>query len=150
MHCDKQFVPALERLLADTYVLYVKTQNYHWNVVGPRFQILHETFGDQYEALAEAVDAVAERLRALDVQVQGTLKNFLAQTSLKEGIVPQSEDKMLQDLYAGHAAIATFLNQSLAILDASDDEGTKDFFVERLRDHEKTAWMLKSHLVKEA
>ncbi len=135
----------LSRLLADTYVLYVKTQNFHWNIVDERFFSLHEMLDDQYHALAETVDVIAERIRALNEKAPATLKQFLEITALEE---PESEltgNEMLQQLIEDHVQIANTIRPWIPEFQQLKDEGSADLLIERLRYHEKIAWMLRSH-----
>ncbi len=138
----------LEVLLASTYVLAVKTQHCHWNGVGPRFAMLHEFFGEQYEALSEAIDDIAERIRQLGFRSPGSMHEFLELSKvveLKRG-EQLSEDQMIGTLLADHEAIIAMLRDSLRGIENTEDEGTIDFLIGRLQEHEKTAWMLRAHL----
>lgn len=139
-------VSALSKVLADTYVLYVKTQNYHWNVTGELFYSLHLFFENQYEELSEAVDLLAERIRGLNEIAPGTMQQFLDLSSLKETNQIPSAQKMIQNLYEDHEVIIKELTKNIPLAQKHGDEGTADLFIERLRAHEKTAWMLKSSL----
>lgn len=137
-------VNALSALLADTYVLMLKTQNYHWNVKGPRFVALHELFEQQYRELFEAVDEIAERIRAIGELAPGTYAEFTELTSIEEKKGSQSADEMVEDLKRAHetvAATATKLRKA-----AEDDDVTQDLANERQQVHEKAAWMLRSLL----
>jgi starvation-inducible DNA-binding protein len=141
-------VTLLEQLLADEHVLYVKTRNYHWNVVGPRFHDLHKFFEGQYEAIAEQIDEVAERIRALGGVAPGSMAAFLKNARLKEhnGPVPGA-DSMIQRLLDDHEAIIRTLRADLATANEKfGDAGTSDFLTGLMEDHEKTAWMLRAHL----
>lgn len=136
----------LTHLLADTYLLYVKTQNYHWNVTGPNFHSLHLMFEEQYKQLAEAVDAIAERIRALKCVAPATLSQFIKLSSLKEEMgVPSTKD-MLKHLMKDHEAVAHLATVITIKAQKSQDEATVDLLIERIREHEKTAWMLRSCL----
>ncbi len=137
--------PSLQQLLADSYLLYLKTQNFHWNVEDPRFSSLHKLFEEQYEELAEAVDLIAERLRGLGVKAPASMRQFLALSTLREAEGEYSGDEMLRQLAEDHAAIAAGLPASIEQATRAHDEGTGDLFIERLRVHQKTAWMLRSH-----
>ncbi|GBC83512.1 DNA protection during starvation protein 2 [bacterium HR10] len=151
---DKQragVVEILNTLLADEYVLYTKTRNYHWNVVGPRFNELHRFFQEQYEALDEVVDAVAERVRALGGEALGTLTEFLKRTRLKEhpGRYPEAR-AMLANLLEDHEAIIRHLRADLeTCAEKYRDMGTNDFLTELMQRHEKMAWMLRAFLEEE-
>ncbi|NKD85485.1 DNA starvation/stationary phase protection protein [Haematospirillum jordaniae] len=136
----------LSRLLADTYTLYIKTHNFHWNVTGSMFNTLHMMFETQYNELALAVDLVAERIRALGVYAPGSYKQFSALTSLKEETgVPAAED-MIAQLVKGHEAVARTARDVFPLAEDARDESTTDLLTQRLQVHEKTAWMLRSML----
>jgi starvation-inducible DNA-binding protein len=134
----------LEHILADAFVLYTKTLNFHWNVVGFHFASLHKLFEGQYEELAEHMDRVAERLRALGAPAPGTLKEFLALTSLKETPKAKDEKEMLKLLLLDHEKVISHIRKELTKLDA--DHGTINMLEDLIEGHEKTAWMLRSHL----
>lgn len=136
----------LSRLQADTYVLYLKTHNYHWNVTGPMFQTLHLMFEQQYNELWMAGDLIAERIRALGFFAPGTYKEFskLASIQEEEG-VPTAED-MIRNLVEGHEATARTARDVFALAESAKDAPTADLATERLQIHEKTAWMLRSLL----
>ena len=141
-------VALLEQLLADEHVLYVKTRNYHWNVIGPRFHDLHKFFEGQYDAIAERIDEVAERIRALGGVAPGSMAAFLKNARLKEqsGANPNA-DGMIQHLLDDHEAIIRSLRMDLATANEKfGDAGTSDFLTGLMEDHEKTAWMLRAHL----
>ncbi|NKD77378.1 DNA starvation/stationary phase protection protein [Haematospirillum sp. H1815] len=136
----------LSRLLADTYTLYIKTHNFHWNVTGPMFNTLHMMFETQYNELALAVDQVAERIRSLGAYAPGSYKQFSALTSLKEETgVPAAED-MIAQLVKGHEAVARTARDVFPLAEDARDESTTDLLTQRLQVHEKTAWMLRSML----
>lgn len=141
-------VEILNRLLADEYVLYTKTRNYHWNVVGPQFNDLHKFFEAQYEAVDGIVDEVAERARSLGGRAWGTLAEFAKATRLREepGDAPPAKD-MLARLLADHEAIVRTLRADLVTVgDKHGDAGTNDFLTGLMEQHEKMAWMLRSFL----
>jgi starvation-inducible DNA-binding protein len=141
-------VKILNTVLADEYVLYTKTRNYHWNVVGPQFNDLHKFFEAQYEALDDVVDAVAERVRALGGRAFGTLEEFRASARLgeKPGTVPAARD-MLASLLGDHEMLVRAVRGDVdAVTDRYHDVGTADFLTGLLEQHEKTAWMLRSFL----
>lgn len=141
-------VEVLSALLADEYVLYTKTRNYHWNVLGMQFNDLHKFFESQYERLDEVVDEVAERARSLGGRAPGTLAEFGQATRLKEqpGIVPTARD-MLANLLADHEAVIRQLRVDLEACAAKyHDAGTQDFLTGLMETHEKMAWMLRSFL----
>ncbi len=141
-----QIVGGLERLLADTYTLYLKTHNYHWNVTGPMFQTLHAMFELQYNELWMAVDLVAERIRSLGAPAPGSYAQFASLTSLSEADgVPEAQE-MIRDLVKGHEAVARTARSVLPAAEKGSDEVTLDLITQRLTVHEKTAWMLRSLL----
>ena len=135
----------LTGLLADEYVLYTKTRNYHWNVTGPHFNDLHKLFEAQYDALAEVVDEVAERIRALGASTPATLAEFAKQTRLREhpGEYPDART-MLANLLADHETLARTLRADVETTAGAGDMGTSDFLTGLLEKHEKTAWMLRA------
>jgi starvation-inducible DNA-binding protein len=135
----------LAHLQADTYVLYVKTQNFHWNVTDPRFSALHQFFEEQYKELAEAVDLIAERVRALNLKAPGSMAQFLELTCLSEAENNLAANAMLHQLIEDHETIANQMRPWIPDAQKVKDEGSADLFIERLRVHEKAAWMLRSH-----
>lgn len=144
---DRQQIAAgLSRLLADTYTLYLKTHNYHWNVTGPMFQTLHLMFETQYTELALAVDLIAERIRSLGVPAPGTYREFAELTTIAEADgIPKAEE-MIRDLVAGQEAVVRTARSIFPLADAVNDEPTADLLTQRMQLHEKTAWMLRSLL----
>lgn len=139
-------VQILNSVLADEYVLYTKTRNYHWNVLGPHFHDLHKFFEAQYTELAEIVDDVAERARALGRPALGTLAEFLQRTRLKEqpDTYPGAKE-MITNLLADHEALIRTLRADLeTCADRYHDIGTNDFLTGLMEKHEKTAWMLRA------
>jgi len=136
----------LSQALSNSYLLLIKSQNFHWNVVDPRFHSLHEFFEEQYDNLFEAVDEIAERIRMLGQKSPGSLREFLDLSVLDEADVNLSGDEMLQNLLSDHEAVIVSLREMIREAQEFDDEGTADMFVGRLRFHEKAAWMLRSHL----
>ncbi len=147
----EKVVMILNRLLADEYVLYTKTRNYHWNVAGPRFSELHKLFEAQYTELNVVVDDVAERARALGGAAASTLAEFAKATRLAEhpGKYPEA-DRMLANLLADHEAVVRILRADAETANALGDAGTNDFLVGLMEQHEKTAWMLRAYLEKTA
>jgi len=145
---QKGSIDVLNTLLADEYVLYTKTRNYHWNVTGPHFIELHKFFEAQYDEIDKIIDDVAERARSLGGKSLGTLKDFLNTTRLKESPTDvQSADKMIANLLADHEAIIVALRKDLATCsDTYNDMGTSDFLTGTMEQHEKMAWMLRSFL----
>ncbi|HKZ07779.1 MAG TPA: DNA starvation/stationary phase protection protein [Methylomirabilota bacterium] len=141
-------VELLSTLLADEYVLYTKTRNYHWNVEGMQFNDLHKFFEAQYEALDEVIDEVAERARSLGGRALGTLAEFSQRARLKEEPkkVPDAK-QMLGNLLADHETLVRELRADLqTALDKFGDAGTSDFLTGLMEKHEKMAWMLRSFL----
>lgn len=143
----QQLAQNLGLILADTYVLYAKTQNFHWNVTDPRFYFLHQLFEKQYQELAEAIDEIAERIRILGERSPGTLKQFIEMSSLKETDGDISADEMLEALLKDHETLCLYIRERIELATKLGDEGTADLLIQRLRAHEKSAWMLRSHLV---
>ena len=140
-------VTILNALLADEFLIYTKTRNYHWNVVGPQFNDLHKFFETQYEALDDVVDDVAERVRTLGGRASGTLAEFVQQSHLKErpGDRPDARG-MLADLLADHEAVVRQLRVDLDTAAGHGDAGTNDFLTGLMEKHEKMAWMLRAFL----
>jgi starvation-inducible DNA-binding protein len=136
----------LNKLLADTYVLYLKTHAFHWNVVGPMFQTLHLMFETQYNELWTSTDLIAERIRALGLPVHATWAEFVKRSSIdeREG-VPEGLE-MVRELVKGHEAAARTARAIFPLGERGGDESTVDLLTQRLQVHEKTAWMLRSML----
>ncbi|MGZ5090553.1 MAG: Dps family protein [Burkholderiales bacterium] len=142
----KTIADGLSRLLADTYTLYLKTHNFHWNVTGPMFQTLHLMFETQYNELALAVDLIAERIRALGYPAPGTYSEYSKLSSIKETSgVPKAED-MIRLLVEGQEAVVRTARSIFPAVDSVNDEPTADLLTQRMQVHEKTAWMLRSLL----
>ncbi len=136
----------LGKLLADTYTLYLKTHNFHWNVTGPMFQTLHLMFEGQYTELALAVDLIAERIRALGFPAPATYGEFGRLSSIKETAgVPKAEE-MLRSLVEGQEAVVRTARSIFPIAEKASDQATADLLTQRIQLHEKTAWMLRSLL----
>jgi starvation-inducible DNA-binding protein len=142
----KKIADGLSRLLADTYTLYLKTHNFHWNVTGPMFNTLHLMFEGQYNELALAVDAIAERIRALGVHAPGSYKDFAKLSSIPEADGVPAAEEMIRQLVQGQEAVARTAREVFAAADAANDQPTADLLTQRLQTHEKTAWMLRSML----
>ncbi|WP_228016368.1 Dps family protein [Leptolyngbya ectocarpi] len=136
----------LARTLADTYTLYLKTHNFHWNVTGPMFQTLHLMFEGQYNELALAVDAIAERIRALGFPAPGTYSEYAKLSSISETEGVPTADEMIALLVEGQEAVARTARTVFAVADEANDEPTADLLTQRLQIHEKNAWMLRSLL----
>jgi starvation-inducible DNA-binding protein len=144
----KKIAEGLSRLLADTYTLYLKTHNYHWNVEGPMFQTLHTMFELQYTELALAVDLIAERIRALGHYAPGSYAQYAKLSSIKEETgVPGAQD-MIKDLVKGNEAVSKTARAIFPVVEKASDEPTADLLTQRMQIHEKTAWMLRSLLEK--
>jgi starvation-inducible DNA-binding protein len=142
----EKIAEGLSHLLADTYTLYLKTHNFHWNVKGPMFQTLHMMFEGHYMELAEAVDDIAERIRTLGFPAPGTYKQFVEMSSIKEEQgVPEAKD-MIRLLVEGHESCVRTARGVFPICDETHDEPTADLLTQRMQVHEKTAWMLRSML----
>ncbi|GAA0528983.1 starvation-inducible DNA-binding protein [Rhizomicrobium palustre] len=142
----KAIAEGLSRLLADSYTLYLKTHNYHWNVTGPMFNTLHLMFEAQYTELALAVDLIAERIRALGVYAPGSYAAFAKLSSIEESEkVPNATD-MIADLVKGQEAVVRTARKIYPLASKADDEATADLLTQRIQLHEKTAWMLRSLL----
>jgi starvation-inducible DNA-binding protein len=142
----REIAQGLSNLLADTYTLYLKTHNFHWNVTGPMFQTLHLMFEQQYNELALAVDLIAERIRALGFPAPGTYKEFANLSSIsEEDGVPSAED-MIRKLVEGQEAVVRTARSIFPAVERSHDEPTADLLTQRMQVHEKTAWMLRSLL----
>ena len=136
----------LGRLLADSYTLYLKTHNFHWNVSGPMFQTLHTLFETQYTELSTAVDLVAERIRALDEYAPGSYAEFARLTCIQEAKGVPSAKEMIAQLLEGHEAVARTARSIFPSAEKGGDEATLDLLTQRIQLHEKTAWMLRSLL----
>jgi starvation-inducible DNA-binding protein len=136
----------LSRLLADSYTLYLKTHNYHWNVTGPHFNTLHTMFEAQYTELAAAVDEIAERIRALGVVAPGSYAEFSELTSIDESHGGESAEDMIRALVAGQEAVVRTARDAFPAADSASDEPTADLLTQRMQIHEKNAWMLRSML----
>lgn len=143
----KAIALGLSHLLADTYTLYLKTHNFHWNVTGPMFNTLHTMFMTQYTELWNAVDPIAERIRALGHTAPGSYGQFSELTSLNDApkIPPKALD-MVKELVIGHETVARTARQIFKLANKADDQPTADLLTQRLDIHEKTAWMLRSLL----
>jgi starvation-inducible DNA-binding protein len=136
----------LSTLLADSYSLYLKTHNFHWNVTGPLFNTLHAMFEQQYTELAVAVDDIAERIRALGVKAPGSYREFGERTSIPEANGDESAEDMIRALVEGQEAVVRTARQAFPTADSADDEPTADLLTQRMQVHEKNAWMLRSML----
>ena len=144
----KEIAEGLSHLLADSYTLYLKTHNFHWNVTGPMFNTLHLMFEAQYNELALAVDSIAERIRALGFPAPGTYREFVELSSLKEPKGVPSAEEMIRHLVMGQETVVKTARSILPLVDKASDEPTADLLTQRMQVHEKTAWMLRSLLEK--
>ncbi len=136
----------LARLLADSYSLYLKTHNYHWNVTGPQFNTLHQMFEGQYTELAAAVDEIAERIRALGIKAPGSYSDFAKLTEIEEGSGDERAEEMIRQLVIGQETVARTAREAFPAAEAASDEATADLLTQRMQLHEKNAWMLRSML----
>ena len=144
---DRQAIAqGLSGLLADTYTLYLKTHNFHWNVTGPMFRTLHLMFEEQYNELALAVDLIAERIRALGFPAPGTYREFAQLSSIAEEEGTLSAEAMIHKLVEGQEAVVRTARSLFQVLERAHDEPTADLLTQRMQVHEKTAWMLRSLL----
>ena len=141
-----EIAAGLSRLLADSYTLYLKTHNYHWNVTGPMFNTLHLMFEGQYTELATAVDEIAERIRALGVHAPGSYKAFAELTEIEEDTKVPSAEQMIANLVKGQETVARTARSIFPLVDEAGDEPSADLLTQRMQVHEKTAWMLRSML----
>jgi starvation-inducible DNA-binding protein len=139
-----QIAEGLKELLADSYTLYLQTHNFHWNITGPQFRELHLMFEEQYNELALAVDLIAERIRTLGVAAPGTYKAFAALSNIKEVDGVPTASEMLTLLTKGHEQVVKTCRAVLKPAQNADDESTVSLVSDRMRLHEKTAWMLRS------
>jgi starvation-inducible DNA-binding protein len=141
-------VQSLSRLLADSYVLYLKTHSFHWNVEGPMFQTLHQMFMEQYTETWNAIDLIAERIRSLGEYAPGTYREYARLTRIKETEgVPRAEE-MIGLLIEGQESVVRTAREALSVADEANDQPTLDLLTQRMQVHEKNAWMLRSLLKK--
>jgi starvation-inducible DNA-binding protein len=145
----KEITAGLSRLLADSYTLYLKTHNYHWNVEGPMFNTLHLMFEAQYTELAQAVDVIAERIRALGEPAPGSYAAFAKLSSIDEEEDVPTAEEMIENLVKGQEAVVRTARSIFPASERANDEPTADLLTQRMQVHEKNAWMLRSMLVKE-
>jgi starvation-inducible DNA-binding protein len=142
----KAITDGLSHLLADSYTLYLKTHNYHWNVTGPLFNTLHLMFEQQYTELATAVDEIAERIRALGFAAPGSYRAYAQLTEVPEDDQVPSAERMLANLVAAQETVVRTARSIFPLVDAAGDEPTADLLTQRMQIHEKNAWMLRSML----
>ncbi len=143
---SEQILVMLSRVLSNTYLLLVKTQNFHWNLVDPRFHSLHGFFEEQYEDLFSAADEIAERIRSIGQRAPGSMREFLDLSNLDESTGSLTGDEMLSELLGDHEHLVKELRQQIKESQACEDEGTADLLIQRLKVHEKSAWMIRSHI----
>ena len=146
MNHNPEVAAALARLLAETYTLYLKTHNFHWNVTGPHFHTLHLMFEEQYTELATAVDTLAERIRALGQRAPGSYAEFAKLSAVKDASGTPDAEAMLAELAADHKLVAEQADRVLRVAQEHNDEGTSSIAGDRIELHEKTVWMLTAHL----
>lgn len=146
----REIAEGLSRLLADTYTLYLKTHNFHWNVTGPMFQTLHLMFEQQYDELALAVDLIAERIRALGFPAPATYTEFQRLSSIKEQEGVPAAQEMIRLIVEGQESCVRTARSVFKTAEAANDQPTADLLTERMQVHEKTAWMLRSLLAEDA
>ena len=142
----KKIVKGLSTLLADSYTLYLMTHNFHWNVTGPQFNSLHLMFMAQYTEQWNALDIIAERIRALGFPAPGTYKEFIKLTSIKEVEGVPKATEMVRHLVSAQEAVARTARSLFPVVEAAKDQPTADVLTQRIDMHEKTAWMLRSTL----
>jgi starvation-inducible DNA-binding protein len=142
----REIAEGLSRLLADTYTLYLKTHNFHWNVTGPMFNTLHLMFETQYTELATAVDLIAERIRSLGFPAPGSYNAYARLSSIEEAEGVPAAEEMLAQLVKGQEAVVRTARKVFPAVERANDEATADLLTQRMQLHEKTAWMLRSML----
>jgi starvation-inducible DNA-binding protein len=142
----REIATGLSRLLADSYTLYLKTHNYHWNVTGPLFNTLHTMFEQQYMELATAVDEIAERIRALGHPAPGSYKAFASLTKIEEEEDVPGAEEMIRQLLIGQETVVRTAREIFPVAESANDEPTADLLTQRMQLHEKNAWMLRSML----
>lgn len=140
-------VEALQHVLADQHVLYMKTRNYHWNVTGMAFGPLHELFEEQYDGMAEQIDETAERIRQAGARALGSMKEMLEHARLTEAPAEvRPATQMVRDLLEDHEAFIRYLRADIEVMDEIDNDGAEDYLIGLMQAHEKIAWMLRAHL----
>lgn len=138
----------LAHYCSDTMVLYIKTLNFHWTMVGPEFYMYHRLLEEQYRELAEGADALAERIRMMGYSAPGSMATFLELSSLKEAKSNLSQEKMIQELVKDHESMVMQAHPLIDYCDEALDQGSSDLLIDRLRTHDKAAWLLRSHLTR--
>lgn len=142
----RSIADGLSKVLADSYSLYIKTHNYHWNVTGPQFNALHTMFEEHYTELAQAIDEIAERIRALGHLAPGSYREFAELTSIEDGDNTRAADDMVRDLVEGQETVVRTCRELFPAVEAADDQPSADLLTVRMQVHEKTAWMLRAML----
>jgi starvation-inducible DNA-binding protein len=142
----QRVVESTSKLLADSYTLYLKSHNFHWNVTGPMFSTLHLLFEQQYNELALAVDEIAERIRAVGQPAPGTYRQFMKMTTIQEPDGVPKATEMIRSLTADNEAVARTARELIGVAEEAGDQATADLATRRVEVHEKNAWMLRSHL----
>lgn len=143
---NHQTLIALDKILTDSYMLMLKTQNYHWNVVGANFKSLHELFQLQYEDLFQAIDEIAERIRALGSKVEGSFDHFKKVSDFTNANKNFDSKNMVHDLINDNTLLSRILHQAIKVAQEEGDEASADIFIKRCQVHEKATWMLTSSL----
>lgn len=144
MKTNNQVLEALEKILANSYGLSVKLQNYHWNVVGSDFKPLHEMLGSQYENLSEAIDEIAERMRALGTKVEASFEHFSSLSKISKSDKNLSAKEMLKDVLDANKFLVDLMKSGIVICQENRDEASADMLIGRVHDHEKMMWMITS------
>ncbi|MCG8378178.1 MAG: DNA starvation/stationary phase protection protein [Proteobacteria bacterium] len=142
----EKIAEGLSRLLADSYTLYLKTHNFHWNVTGPMFTTLHTLFETHYTELAMAVDEIAERIRALGMPAPGSYKQFAELSAIEEETGTPNAEDMIKQLIEGQETVVRTARSVFPLVDEANDEPSADLLTQRMQIHEKNAWMLRSLL----
>lgn len=141
----QQIIQGLSQTLADTFTLNLLTKNFHWNVIDPRFAMLHKLFDEQYEELNDAIDEIAERIRMLKGRTPASLREYIAMTTISENDKELTGNEMIGHLLSAHEKIIKHIRPLIEESQKLGDEGTGDLYIQRLRNHEKMAWMLRAH-----
>lgn len=141
-----QICEKLSHFLADNFVLYVKTLNFHWNMVGSEFYMYHKLLEEQYDELQDANDELAERIRMLGQKAPGSMKDFIRLSSLKESETKLSAKQMIQELVNAHQSLVEHCHGLVQFTEGVNDQGTADLLIQRMRSHAKQGWLLRSHL----
>jgi len=141
-------IERLSHFMADTAIVYVKTLNFHWNMVGTEFFMYHRLLEEQYKEMSEGLDELAERIRMLGGQAPGSMKEFLGLACIPESPSNLSQERMVQQLVKDNESLVEHAHALIEYSDEQNDQGTSDLVIERLRAHDKNAWLLRSHLEK--